>query len=90
MGAVSKALIQEEGSGLAKDIETMSNIKFGKIEMTDGHNLGCKHVFHCTCPSWNKGSFNCKTVNILILGYISFHLNSLIHHSNLMSNCLYA
>ncbi|XP_031698453.1 protein mono-ADP-ribosyltransferase PARP14-like [Anarrhichthys ocellatus] len=57
-GAVSKALLQEAGSGLQSAVWSeagASALPYGDIIVTDGFNLKCQKVFHAVCPPWDNG-----------------------------------
>ncbi|XP_073672141.1 protein mono-ADP-ribosyltransferase PARP14-like [Paramisgurnus dabryanus] len=57
-GAISKALLQAAGHQLQTEVTTAvhaSRLNYGKMVITDGHNLKCKRVFHVVCPFWTGG-----------------------------------
>ena len=53
--ASSKALSAAAGPKLQEECKTIGQVKTGEIVVTNGANLACKHVFHTSCPGWEKG-----------------------------------
>ncbi|XP_020315977.1 protein mono-ADP-ribosyltransferase PARP9 isoform X2 [Oncorhynchus kisutch] len=54
-GAISKAICQEAGKGIQKEISRNGNSKSnGDVIETKGHNLLCTYVYHTICPSKNQ------------------------------------
>lgn len=53
--ASSKALSAAAGPKLQEECKKIGQVKTGEIVVTNGANLACKHVFHTSCPGWEKG-----------------------------------
>ena len=53
--ASSKALSTAAGPKLQEECKKIGQVKTGEIVVTNGANLACKHVFHTSCPGWEKG-----------------------------------
>ena len=53
--ASSRALSAAAGPKLQEECKTIGQVKTGEIVVTNGANLACKHVFHTSCPGWEKG-----------------------------------
>ena len=53
--ASAKALSAAAGPKLQQECSAIGQVRTGGIVVTGGGNLGCKHVFHTSCASWETG-----------------------------------
>ena len=58
-GMVSKVLSTAAGPGMQAEcttfVQTYGDVQVGRFAATGGHNLPCRHVYHCVGGPYNSG-----------------------------------